>query len=88
MAFDQTILLIAPIGDHQGLSDGYRFRTPDWPVLDRATHPYLMLIGSALFCLGAAMILGRGRGRRLLGLRLPTIVGWIGYLGRFVPDLA
>ncbi|MEI5686476.1 hypothetical protein [Sphingomonas kyungheensis] len=84
MAFDQTILLIALIGDHQGLSDGYRFRTPDWPVLDRATHPYLILIGSALFCLGVAMILGRRR----LGLRLRTIVGWIGYLGRFVTDLA
>lgn len=86
VAFDQAILLIALIDDHQVLYDDYLFGTPDWPILDRETHLHLVIIGSALFCLGAAMMLGLGR--RWLSLRLRTILGWIGYLGWFVTDLA
>ena len=85
VAFDQTILLLALIDHHVARYDDYLFLTPDLPVLDRETHLYIALIGSALFCLGAAMMLGLGR--RWLGLRTRTVLGWVGYLGWFVTDL-
>ena len=86
VAIDQTILMIALIDHHEARYDDHIFGTPDWPVLERDTHLYLAMIGSAFFCLGAAMMLGFGR--RWLSLRIRTIVGWVGYLGWLITDLA